>query len=185
MKARFWILIAVAAVLAIYYATRPAAPAVEEVDIEQNADSEEMRRLRELKTLLEDRLLPGEEPPEPDDLSIRVEVDPTSAKNQLYYYISEAHGYYVETFRIEFYYKPDETTTKESSPVRVIKYVNDYLKANETFRGCVTLMPPELLGVGGDLGDSDNWDADILSWGRARMQNPDPLPPLSEVGKCR
>ena len=186
MKARLVILVAVAVVLVAYYLLRPTNPSTgTPVVTGQNMSPEERRRIELMSKMLWELPLAGEEPPEPPELSIRMEVDPTEEKNRLFYHISEANGYYVEYFQIEFYYKPDENTTADDSPYARTEYINDYVKANETLVGCFEVVPAELGAVGGDIGTSDNWDAEIIYHGRARAENPDPLPLLSEVGKCR
>ena len=185
MKVRLVILAVVAVGLAAFYLIRPSAPAVGTQTTSGQQDGEERRRLAEMQKLLWERELPGEEPAELPELAINVEVDTSGGKNRLYYYITEAHGYYVESFEVDFYYKPAEATTKDESPYVRTEYINDYVKANETLVGCFEIVPGELRRVGGDIGTSDNWDAEITNHGRAREQNPDPLPLLSEVGKCR
>lgn len=184
MSPRFWILIVVAAGLVVYVAMRAPVPAKEEMTFDDGISEEERARIREVQSLLQDRDLPGEEPVEPADLSVRVEVETASGKNRLYYYITEAHGYYVETFDIEFHYKPTPDATAFDSPLVWNQFVNDYVKANETLVGCLEVVPAELDKVGGDIGTSENWGASIPSYGRARLQNPDPIPPLSRVAEC-
>lgn len=185
MKPRLIILVVAAAALTLYMATRTAAPPPNEADDDTALKGDELANIRLLQTLLELRPLEGQEPPEMADLSIQVEVDPTGEKNRLYYYITEAHGYYVETFKITFYFKPDPDTPIEDSPLRVSTYLDDYLKAKDTLRSCTEIVPGELGRVGGVMGTSEQWGAEITEYGRARMHNPDPLPPLTEVGKCR
>ncbi len=185
MNPRLVILVVAGAGLAIYLATRTTRPPGEGPQVEEVLDGQDLREIRLLQTLLANRPLPGREPPEPPGLSIQVEVDPAETKHRLYYYITEAHGYYVETFKISFYYKPDPGTSIEESPQVVPTYLDDYVKADETLKGCIEIVPAELASIGGDMGTSKEWDAVITSHGRARMQNPDPLPPLTEVGKCR
>lgn len=184
MKPRLIILVVGAAALAIYFGTRTVTPVKEVEDIASVSPSE-LARLRVLQTLLELRPLGGSEPAEEPDLSIQVEVDPTDEKHRLYYYITEAHGYYVETFDISFYYKPDADTPIEDSRPIVTTYVNGFLKANDTLKGCIDIVPGEFALIGRDMGTSQQWEAEIDSYGRARMQNPDPLPPLTEMNSCR
>jgi len=184
MSARLLILIVVVAGLAVYFAVRTSAPADKEPQYEPEISAEELQHIRVLQTDLSKRDLPGEEPAEPADLSIQWEVDPTGEKHRIYYYITEAHGYYVETFNIDFYYMPTPDTTYEESPLLVSTYVDDYLKANDTFKGCLEVVSAELARVGGDMGTTENWGAEIDDYGRARTQNPDPLPPLKRVAKC-
>ena len=129
------------------------------------------------ETLLR-RDLPGEEPPEPPDLSVRVEVDPTGGKNRLYLYISEAHGYYVEDFTVVIWHKGDgDVTEPEDAALQVNHPINKFLKANETLVDCLELVKPELDKVGGDIGLTGDWEAIVERYGRARAENPVEFPP--------
>ncbi len=188
MNARTVILLVVVVILGIIlYSKWSAEPAkVTEVSNEeegiyedQELTDEELADIRLLQTVLAKRDLAGEEPADPPELSIRVEVDRSSGKNTLCAYITEAHGYYVESFRIRFWYKGgDEYPDPESSPLKVTHYANAYVKANDTLKECIQVVPAELNQIGGDIGTSEDWDAEITMHGRARLENPDPLPPL-------
>lgn len=195
MGVRLIILVVVAAGLAVFFAVRkPANPAeVEEGSVTTlddpsltPAEREELRISRETQTPLGQRPLPGEEPAIPPQLEIRVEANPESGKNRLIFYISEAHGYYVEEFDIRFWWKPDgQDIAMEDSPLIVVhRIINKYLKANETFQDCVEVVDAELKRVGGSIGKTENWAAAIVQHGRARAKNPDPLPLLPNVPPC-
>jgi hypothetical protein len=189
MRARLLILIVLAGGLAVYFAARKnRAPSVVVTTAEdQGGDGmtlEDRVRKETEKIELCKRPLPGVEPPEKPDLAVTVEVDRTSGKNRLYFNISESHGYYVETFRIEAWYKREGVTGPEDSPLSVGLYVENYLKANETFRTCADVVPVELSRVGGDMGTTANWDAKIIWHCRARAKNPDPLPFVTDMGRC-
>jgi len=190
MSARLLILIGLAGGLAVYFAVgKSRAPAVSRTAVVDDGDDgmtkEEIEKIRIAQTELCKRPLPGAEPPEKPDLAVTVEVDPTGKKNRLYFNISESHGYYVETFRIQAWYKREGVTGPEDSPLSVGVYVDNYLKANETFRTCAEVVPAELSRVGGDMGTTQNWDATIIWHCRARAKNPDPLPFVTDMGRCR
>ena len=188
MKARLLILVVLAGGLAVFWATRAAAPAADKPEANYLASPEggSIEETKVLQTLLRDRPLAGEEPPEPAELAIRVETDPTGEKNRLYYYITEAHGYYVETFRVNFYYRPTPDAELPDRPT-FQEFINDYLESNGTLSGCFEVVLPELLrsGAGGSMGTSENWVAQIIEYGRARAGNPEPLPLLNRMKKCR
>ncbi len=189
MKARLLILIVLAGGLAVYFAVgKSRAPTVVVTAAEdQGGDGmtrEERARKETEKIELCRRPLPGVEPPEKPDLAVTVEVDRTSGKNRLYFNVSESHGYYVETFRIQFWYKRDGVTGPEDSPLALTHYVDNYLKANTTFRTCADVVPAELSRVGGDMGTTANWDAKIIWYCRARAKNPDPLPLVTDMDRC-
>lgn len=180
MKARLLILLVAAIGLAVFFATR----SVPSLNDSSAADLRSMvpDEIKNAQVMLRDLPLPGEEPPDVD-LSIQVEVNPADAKNRLYYYITEAHDYYVEQFEITFYYKPTPDTVIEDSPLRVPALVDEYLKAGETFEGCIEVVPAELGNIGGEMGMSENWDAE-LTYDRARAEDPDPLPPDKRLVEC-
>ncbi len=137
------------------------------------------------KQLVREQKIGGEEPPEPVDLTVRVWTDPTDGKNRLYYEISEAHGYYVDTFRLQFWFAGGEGITgPRSSPLVVPVFLNDYLTAGDVLRSCVDVTPIELRGVGGSLGSSEDWAARVVSYYRARAANPDPLPEAPVGIRC-
>ena len=137
-----------------------------------------------MQKALSERDLPGREPAEEPEFFINVTVDPTGRKNRLFLDVSEAHGYYVETFRFVVWYKPTPATTLGESPLRIEDFKDVYLAANETLRVCVDLVPSDLAKTNGDMGADENWDAVIVRHGRAREQNPDPLPILADAFDC-
>lgn len=188
MSARLLILIVLAGGLAVYFAVgKNTAPTVIEptTDDDDGMTKEELAQKRIEQTELCRRPLPGKEPAEPPNLAVTVEVDQTSGKNRLFFNVSESHGYYVETFRIQVWYKREGVTGPENSPLRWTLYVDNYLKANETFRTCAEVVPAELSLVGGDIGSTRNWDAKIVWHCRAREKNPDPLPIVTDMDRCR
>lgn len=184
MNARLLILLGLAVILGVgLYAKKSvqstATTVQEAADEDEDLSPEEREQIRQRQKLLEERDLPGEDPPDPPELSIQVEVDRSSGKNSLCAYITEAHGYYVETFEINMWYKGrDEITGEETRPLSFRHYANKYLKANDTLKECIQVVPAELSLVGGDIGTSEDWDAEIIRYGRARLENPAPLPPL-------
>lgn len=183
MTIRLIILVVVAGVLAVMFAVRSTAPPVEEPADQQYsflADGGKTReQVAQEQLTLRQRDLPGEEPPEPADLSVRVEVDPTGQKNRLYLYITEAHGYYVEDFTVVIWHKGDgDVTEPQDSALQVIHTINKFLKANETLMDCLELVKPELANVGGDIGQTGDWEARLRRYGRARAENPVEFPPL-------
>ena len=185
---RLLILIVLAGGLAVYFAVgKNRAPAVVDPAAEDDdwMTKEERERIDQEKIELSRRPLPGKEPAEPPDLAVTVEADRTSGKNRLYFNITESHGYYVETFRIQVWYEREGVTGPENSPLLFTVYKNEFLKANETFRTCAEVVPAELALVGGDMGTTQNWDAKIIYHGRAREKNPDPLPIVTNMDRCR
>ncbi len=184
MNVRLVILVLLAGGLAVYFAVGKNREPVNVEPLETGVDPEDEDRIRAEQDTLDQRDLPGEEPSEEPELAVTVEVDRSKGKNRLYFNLSEKHGYYVETFRVAAWYKEPGLTDYEDAKCQVRLYVNDYIKANETLRICAEAVPAELARVGGDMGTTENWDAEITDYGRARAKNPDPLPPLTRVHKC-
>lgn len=185
MKPRLLILIALAGGIAVWIAVRPASSSTQTVVKPREVFGTDNPNLEERQILLGARPLAGEEPPEEPELAITVEVDPTLAKNRLYYYISEAHGYYVESFKIEFYCNPtpEKPLPEDASPT-FVQRVEDYVEAGKTTKGCLEVVTAELGRCGGRMGRSENWEAEIVWHGRARGKNPDPLPVVDRLVKC-
>jgi len=186
LKVRLLILIVIAAVLAVAFAfpKNPAKVAVEE-DLTTTESPEKQKEIDLRRKTLWERPLPGREPAADPELDIQVEVDRSRGKNRLYFTISEKHGYYVETFDISVWFKkPGEKIDEDSRPTATM-HVENFLKANDTLRVCMEVVPAELDKVGGDIGATQNWEARITNYGRVREKNPDPLPLLpDEVDRC-
>lgn len=194
MNARLVILIAVAAGLAVFFAVRkPAAPpSAATGDDDALVETPEARAEREraaiVNTPLHLRPLPGEDPNPPPELDVKVEVDTSGGKNRLVLYISEKHGYYVEWFSIDVWHVTNEAqrTDPHGTPVFTNYVLDRYLKANETLRDCIEIVDAELLHTKTKtLGTAEDWTARISKFGRARAKNPDPLPVVNTVERCR
>ncbi|MBI4719308.1 MAG: hypothetical protein HY763_16045 [Planctomycetes bacterium] len=195
MSARLVILIVVAAALAVFFAVRkPAAPpSAAAVDDDALVESPEARADRELADIVNTPLhrrgpLPGEDPNPPPELDVKVEVDTSGGKNRLVLYISEKHGYYVEWFSIDFWHVANEAqrTDPKGTPFFTNYVLDRYLKANETLRDCIEIVDAELLRTKTKtIGTADDWAARISKYGRARAKNPDPLPIVNTVERCR
>ena len=182
MNARLVILILVAGALAIYFAMRSSAPPNEEdISFPTYPDQDEDRPKPEELELLSTQHIPGEEPPEDPEFDVRVEVDTSTGKNRLYLNITERHGYFAESFSVVIWYKDASTTGPDDSPLVLTHYINKYLKANETFRDCLEVVPAELANIGGDIGDTGDWEAKLSPYigkvGRSLSQ-------LRPVGTC-
>ncbi len=186
MIVRLVILLVLAAGLSIFLAVRASAPPTE-TQVSDNLSAQELERHRSEKQHVWQHPLEGEEPPVPPELDIQIEVDPTGKKNRILYYITEAHGYYVEAFEIDFWYKPTPDTTKEESPlVRTQLLSSYYLKAKETLKGCFDVVTAEMDVIGGEMGTNENWGVEVFHHpqGRARMQNPDRFPQVGNATRC-
>ncbi len=178
MKPRLLLLVAIAAGLAIYFASaksrNPSLILDEPIeDVENEGD---LSILESRKLTLDELPLPGRAPAEPADIAVRVEVDRSRGKNRLYFTLSERHGYYVEQFRIAFWWKKGGLDKEQ--------FFDRYLLANETLRLCLEVVPAELDMIGGDIGSTSDWDTEISWHGRVRDRNPDPLPPDKDLGRC-
>ncbi len=187
MKARLLFLLAVAGALAIYFASaksKPVTPVYEEDDFSDTVSPQERAEIKANQQTLDTFPLPGREPTEKPDLDVRVEVNTSGDKNRLYFDISERHGYYVEQFRIRIWNKRDGSRTAEESALALEQFFDRFLKANETLRLCMEVVPAELSEIGGSLGAPGDWAAEIAWHGRARRENPNPLPPDHSIVRC-
>lgn len=179
MKPRLVILIVAALGMAIFWASRAAAPPV---PVETFVDKGP-RPIEEFE--LPKRDLPGEEPETVSELSISYYIDSTGKKNRIYFSLDEANGFYVEWFELQFWYKQEPDTEYEDSVLAITHFVNNFIPAGGTLATCIEIAPGELDNTpDNSMGDTENWGADIVDWGRARAQNPDPLPPLKKVHSC-
>lgn len=183
MSPRLIILIVLAGGMAVYLATRTTAPA-EEPLARIGAEGHSLNQTDDAAIPLEDRPLEGEEPSEMAEFDVRVEVDPAGMKTRLFFYITEKHGYYVEVPELVFWYVAKPGLGLEDTDLRIPHLLNDFIRANETYNGCVDVVPAELVDVGGDIGTDQNWAAQVESWGRARLENPDPLPIVVHAMSC-
>lgn len=185
MSARLLILVALAAGLAVYFATKkPAVPqAIEELEA---PSAKERADLDEVQTPLPKRNIIGEIPSEKPRVSVKFEVESTKGKNRLVFYITEEHGYYVDGFEIDFWYKANPEMTRSQSPLPLNhKILNRYLPANETLKDCLELTDAEMRRINEDMGTSENWGAEIKAFGHYFSKNPDPLPKLDAYPTCR
>ena len=180
MSARILILLVVAAGLAVFVALRIPAPGTQ-VDQQRAQD-----RPPDEKTLLliQRDPPPGEEPDVPPEFDIKVEVDTSSGKNRLVFYITEAHGYYVQVPYVQIWRKePGQEIQPEHALYVIDLMVDNYIKANETFKDCIEVTGPELADVGGDIGTNENWAARVYDHSCARVKNPDKFPELDKTGR--
>ena len=126
----------VGAILAVRFAMTSTAPPVEIEDTDlqtfDSIDGKSLEQIRNDQTPLWKRDIPGETPDEEPELDIRVEVDTSRGKNRMYVYISEAHGYYVETLNIDIWYVGEKKYDVDDSPL-VIHHIimNKFLEAND------------------------------------------------------
>lgn len=185
MSMRLVILVVVAGALAVAFAMRSSAPPEPPDKFDTGLSDQELRLVREKQTMLLNRPLPGREPEVPPEFNVEVVVDPTGTKNRLYFYITEAHGYYVEDFALLVWFNSTGFEAGPENSRTFQHYVNKYLKANDTLVDCMELVKPELDSLGGDIGTDRNWGAEVTSHGRAREKNPDPLPiPADDFDRC-
>lgn len=185
MGPRLVILLVLAVILAILAGVKFSSPKPETVSNAPEAtNTGDVEMIGVTNKRLDERPLAGEEPPVPPEFSIQVEVNKSTGKNRLEYWITEEHGYYVETFQIRFFHKENPDDTLADSSFFFDHFVNKFVPARESLHDCIEVVSAELVNVGGDIGETDNWGAEILTYGRARMENPDPLPLLSNVVDC-
>ncbi len=172
MKPTLLILLAVLVVVFIVRLTREPPAPDQIADNDPNVPTTIGKVGNQLE--LRERHLEGEEPDVPPVFQIQVEVPQDVGGNRIYLHITEEHGYYVETFNIYLY--------KKETPDQFVELrYNRYLEANGTLTIKENIVGPELAtNFGGEMGTSEDWEARVQRYGRARVENPDPLPELVE-----
>lgn len=174
MKIRLLLLLAVLGVVLVVTLTKDETPTVAGTDggdddgpiTEGGAPTVDQK-----KTLMEIDV-PGENPAVTPDIQVQVRPDDSSGQNRLYYTITEKHGFFVETFRLRFWYSPSRYQEKNDEVSVMIFLVNHFLKANDTFEGYTQLTPVEMEIINRQMGTGDNWRAEVLHYGRWRDKNP-------------
>ncbi len=182
MNARIAILIVAAAGLAVYVAVKPKADPNAEIEKEI---SPELQARHDCDKALWLRDLPGEEPDVEPDIVVTVSVVAGLGKNQLAFDFTEAHGYYVETLDVNFWYKDNPDTEYADSRLQLNYPFDDYLLANETKQLCLEVVSPELNRVGGEMGTDENWGVELRRYSRARITDPDVLPCQNKDDNCQ
>jgi len=127
------------------------------------------------KRVLRDRPLDGEEPEVPPEFDIQIEVPQGVEGNLIIFNITEQHGYYVESFTVHLF--------KKETPGQFVElYYDKYLQAKGTLRVEENIVPHEIISnFGGEMGTSEDWEARVVRYGRARVEDPDPLPEIVET----
>ncbi len=184
MSPRLIILVVAAGGLAVYLANRSTALKVEVPPYVAVIPGVSLEHIRETQKTVWEREVSGVPPAVPPEFTVQVEVDPSGKKNRLHYYVDELQGYYVQGFNVELWYKLTPDTEPEDSPLLVTANVNDFIKANETFHGCLEVVPAELRTVDADIGQSEDWAGRVVMYGDVRVQNPDHFPPLARATTC-
>ncbi len=180
MKPRLLILVAVAAGMAIYWATRAAAPPVPldlipgpSVDPDVQKDYRDM----ELRGCVE--------PDEDADLRLVHDVDSTGRKNRIFFTIAESNDLFVAGFELELWYKEHPDQDYDDSPFKLTEYVEDFVRSGETLEGCLELNAGEMTSLPGQvMGTIDNWEVEVIDWHRVCETDPVPLPPRKRVHTC-
>lgn len=166
MRARLMILIALGAGLALFYAFRPPPTKIVSTAPKDTTDDNAlMLHIYDLEcptTSIE------------PEIELDVSVDPSDNQTRLSFRLSETHDFYVQSFMLEFWYKPDPDTTCEESPYCFVVPLDHYIKAGEVFEGCVGLNGAEVGIVGGDMGTSENWGGHVLDYAMTKWCTEDP-----------
>jgi hypothetical protein len=169
MKARIVILVLILVGVAGVWAFRdPGDPKVDYDDGNQpTSDGKVLGLTTELARLA----LPGEDPPVEPEFDVTIEVDTSDGRNKLISRITERHGYFVETLKVDLYFMPTGGT--EDDEVRAYqRHVEDYILANDTLTLVDFVVPAELDDFGGSIGESSNWRGEVVAFGRARLEDP-------------
>lgn len=173
MQIRLLILIAfLAFVIGVVFVTKSRKSSEVLEVTENNVDGGEVgKRLDQM--MLREHDLPGEEPAVPPEFHVDVQIDTSGGKNKVIFTITEAHGYFAETFRIAWWKKGFER-------VKFDDFANVYLKANDTLVREIYAVPAELAQIDGDMGETGDWEAEVVEHGRVRLETPENWPPTDE-----
>ncbi len=182
MKPRLIILIVAAAGLAVAFAVRSASPpsAGDEISGDNPASAE----IRDPQKLVWEFELAGDAPEEEAEFDVNVRVDTSTGKNRLVLDITEVHGYYVEYIVADIWYVGGDELDDADYQFTFTHRMNRYLRANETLVECLELVPRELSFVGGSIGSTEDWAAEITNYNRARAANPESFPPVGGEDRC-
>lgn len=124
--------------------------------------------------------------PEPADVAVTIEAEPSGSKNRLWLYLTEAHGYFAGYIVIDIWYTGgDPSVTSEDSLYSVEIPKNIYIPANETARTCFEFNPAELERVGGELGTSSDWRGEVRYVAVTCVENPTRMPVLAAYDTCK
>jgi hypothetical protein len=114
------------------------------------------------------RPLPGENPEEEPEFETKVVVDQDSGKNQIKLTITETHGYFVETLRVNLWYR-------DSRYYAVETFIDDYISAGSPLEWTVPVTPAEMDEIGiedQNLGSAEDWEVEIVNYNRWRTEDP-------------
>lgn len=188
MTVRLLILLMLAGGLAAYLVTRataPPAPTCHEQAFLPGDDDLTLEQIRsKAQGNLSDYDFDCDAPPEPPAFEFDVRVRPGDPKHRLYFDVRETHGCFVAYLNIAFFYKPEPDSSIDASPLIVPHTVPTFLVERRTLTSCIEVVDRELKMIGGQIGTSENWGAEMTSIGRACRQAPDPLPPVSDLPAC-
>lgn len=173
MGARLIILIVLGAGLAVFYAARPPSQSGDGIVVPP----------AETPETIKGKMLWHKDPPDcpaagvEPDLNLSFSIDPADGKNRIYFELSESHGFYVQSFILQFWFMPTPDTECEDSPLCFELPLDRYIKAGETYVGCTDINDAELRKIGGDMGTTDNWGGHIIDFSmtRACTENPPEL----------
>jgi len=173
MQIRLLILIAfLAFVIGVVFVTRSRKSSEVLEVTETNVDEGESGgRIDQM--MLREHALPGEEPAVPPEFHVDVQIDSSEGKNKVILTITEAHGYFAETFRIAWWKKGFER-------VRFDHFANAYLEAKGTLVQEIFAVPAELAQIDGEMGETGDWEAEVVEHGRVRLETPENWPPTNE-----
>ncbi len=188
MNARLLILILLAAGLAIGFVVMRSSEPTKVAQVEDGPTDDGPIAVGVNTDLRSDLLFtrtppPGDTPAEDPEFVVDVRVDSVSGKNQLLFDIIETHGYYVESLRVRFWRNVvNEQTGAVEKLEKVAPFpIDHYIKARETLTWTVGLAPAEIDKFGGDMGEDDDWGAEVDEWNIVRAENPNPLPKPSRM----
>ena len=185
MTARLLILLALAAGLGVYFLLSDRSVEVPDVPQEGIPFEEDLDVVRERQKMVwQQDIECVQEAPGPAEIAIQVWEDPADGKSRLYFALTEANGYYVDTINLTFWYKENENMVAEESSLVVRVPLNNFIKANEPLNDCIDVVWAELENVGGDMGTTENWGGRVDGYHRACLGDPKRMPTVTKAISC-
>lgn len=172
MKVRLAILVVVLAVVIGYVFTRPPVDKPS-----QGSGPDEGPTVDGpvgVKTPVQEMDIPGEAPDAPAELEVQIIPEINDAgQMRLNFQIVENNGFFVETFRVDYYFS---LTGFRNDPGHKVDefFINDFVTTNGTLAASTSLTAEERKLVGSEEAflDPENWDAEITWHGRVRLEDP-------------
>ncbi len=114
----------------------------------------------------------GVEPDSPPEYNVEVEIRREGPQTNIYFTLSEAHGWYTDTVYVEFWYVQEDDDGEWRQIGDPISYMfHHYLPFGETIVEHTVLYDIEFPELD-DWGTTENWRARVKDHGKVLAPNP-------------